>query len=96
MAGRKQKLLGILMDRNLKFDYSMMPQCKKADRKLREIKRISNLMTSHGRKNTIQAFIDSHVWYSPLVSSGALSVTYNKNVSLFGDLLKKDRSVAFY
>ena len=42
---RKQKLLGIITDRNLRFDKYILNQCKKAGRKLRALTRICKFMS---------------------------------------------------
>ena len=41
----KQKLLGIAIDRNLRFDEHIFSQCKKASRRLTVLVRICNFMT---------------------------------------------------
>ena len=37
-----QKLLGIIIDRNLKFDEYILTQCKKAGRKIKALARVCN------------------------------------------------------
>ena len=41
----KQKLLGIVVDRNLRFDEYILSRCKKAGRKLTVLVRISKFIT---------------------------------------------------
>ena len=55
----KQKLLGIVIDRNLRFDEYILPKCKKAGRKLSVLVRISKSMTIERRRILIKAFIES-------------------------------------
>ena len=55
----KQKLLGIVIDRNLRFDEYILPKCKKAGRKLSVLVRISKSMTIARRRILIKAFIES-------------------------------------
>ena len=55
----KQKLLGIVIDRNLRFDEYILPKCKKAGRKLSVLARISKSMTIERRRILIKAFIES-------------------------------------
>ena len=55
----KQKLLGIVIDRNLRFDEYILPKCNKAGRKLSVLVRISKSMTIERRRILIKAFIES-------------------------------------
>ena len=55
----KQKLLRIVIDRNLRFDEYILPKCKKAGRKLSVLVRISKSMTIERRRILIKAFIES-------------------------------------
>ena len=55
----KQKLLGIVIDRNLRFDEYILPKCKKAGRKLSVLVRIFKSMTIVRRRILIKAFIES-------------------------------------
>ena len=64
---KKQKLLGILIDRDLKFDEYVLSQCKKAGKKLTALIRISKFMTFGQRRNIMKAFIESPFGYCPLV-----------------------------
>ena len=61
---KQQKLLGVHIDRNLKFDESVLSQCKKAGEKLTALIRI---MTFAQRRNIMKAFIESQFEYCPLV-----------------------------
>ena len=63
----KQKLLGILIDSDLKFDEYILSQCKKAGKKLTALIRISKFMTFAQRNNIMKAFIESQVGYCLLV-----------------------------
>ena len=47
---RKQKLLGIIIDRNLRFDEYILNQCKKVGRKLSALTRICKFMFLERRK----------------------------------------------
>ena len=64
---KQQKLLGILIDRDLKFDENVLSQCKKAGKKLTALIRISKFMTFGQRRNIMKAFIESQFGYFPLV-----------------------------
>ena len=56
---RKQKLLGIIIDRNLRFDKYVLSQCKKADRNLSALIRICNFMSLERRRTLMRSFIES-------------------------------------
>ena len=58
---KQQKLLGILIDSDLKFDENILSQCKKARKKLTALIRISKFMTFGQRRNIMKASIES-VW----------------------------------
>ena len=47
---KQQKLLGILIDRDLKFDEYVLSQCKKADKKLTAMIRTSKFITFGQRR----------------------------------------------
>ena len=92
----KQKLLGIVIDRNLRFDEYFLPQCKKASRKLSVLVRICKFMTIEHRRMLMKTFIESQFGYCPLVwmcrnrscnnrmnhlHERALGILYNDNFS---------------
>ena len=47
---KKQKLLGVVIDRNLNFDEYVFDLCKKAGRKLSVLARLSNYMSFEKKK----------------------------------------------
>ena len=47
---RKQKLLGVTVDENLKFKEPIRKLCKKAEQKLCALTRICNIFTQRCRK----------------------------------------------
>ena len=63
---KQKKLLGILTDRDLKFNEYVLSQCKKAGKKLTALIRISKFMTFGQRRNIMKAFIKSQFGYCPL------------------------------
>ena len=104
---KQQKLLGILIDRDLKFDEYILSQCKKAGKKLTALIRISKFMTFGQRRNIMKAFIESQFGYCPLVwmfcgrqtnarinhiHERALRAVYNDEISPFEELLGRDKS----
>ena len=54
---KQQKFLGVLIERDLKYDEYVLSQCKKADRKLTALIRTSKFITFSQRRNTMKAFI---------------------------------------
>ena len=62
---KQQKLLGILIDRDLKFDEYVLLQCKKAGKKLTALIRISKFMTFGQRRIIMKALIESQFGYFP-------------------------------
>ena len=108
---RKQKLLGIIIDRNLRFDEYVLNQCKKAGRKLSVLIRICKFMSPERRRTLMEFFIELQFGYCPLVwmfcgrksnnrinhlHERALRIVYNDNQSSFENLLRKDRSVSIH
>ena len=104
---KQQKLLGILTDRDLKFDEYILSQCNKAGKKLTVLIRISKFMTFGQRRNIMKAFIESQFGYCPLVwmfcgrqtnarinhiHERALRAVYNDEISPFEELLGRDKS----
>ena len=61
----KQKLLGVVIDRNLRFDEYILQQYKKAVRKL--LVRIFKFMTNERRRIMLKLFIGSQSRYCRLV-----------------------------
>ena len=62
-----EKLLGVKIDRELKFDEHVKSLCKKANQKLSALTRLSSLMSFNQRKLIMNAFITSHFSYCPQV-----------------------------
>ena len=99
-----QKLFGIIINQNLKFDEYILTQCKKAGRKIKALARVCTYLSLERRRTLMKAFIESQFAYCPLIwmfcqrSSNtrinhlherALRIVYNNNESIFEDLLKK-------
>ena len=61
----KQKLLGLLIDRNLNFNVSSL--CKKAGKKLSVFARLSKFMSIKQRRVSMKSFIESQFTYYPLM-----------------------------
>ena len=60
-------LLGINVDRSLKFDFHMLKVCSKADRKLTIFSRMFRFLTFEKRRVLIKAYFESQFKYCPLV-----------------------------
>ena len=107
MENKQQTLLGILIDRDLKFDEYVLSQCKKAGKKFTALIRISRFMTFGQRRNIMKAFIESQFGYCPLVwmfcgrqtnarinriNQRALRAFYNDKISCFVEPLGREIS----
>ena len=105
----KQKLLGIVIDWNLRFDEYILSQRKKAGRNLNVFVRTWKFLTIKHRRIFMKKFIESQFDYCSLVlmccnrscnncinhlHKRALRIVYNDNVSLFEDLLQRNQSVS--
>ena len=56
-----KKLLGINLDKNLKFDINVESICQKANRNLNALARITNYMELPKRRILMNAFFKSHL-----------------------------------
>ena len=62
-----EKLLGITIDNNMKFEEHVSRLCKKASHKLHALARVSNFMNVEQRRKIMKAFIASQFGYCPVV-----------------------------
>ena len=62
-----QKLLGIIIDRNLKIDEYILTQCKKAGRKIKALSRVCVYLSLERRRTLMKAFIESQFTYCSLI-----------------------------
>ena len=98
------KLLGINIDRNLKFDFHMLKVCSKANRRLTILSRMFKFLTFEKRRVIIKAYFESQFKYFPLVwmvhgrqvnnkinrlLERALRIIYEDSTSSFNTLLEK-------
>ena len=110
-SSKQQKLLGILLDNELRFDKHVDNLCNKASQKLSALSRVSSYMNTDKKRIIMKAFVNSQFGYCPLVwmnhsrklnnrinriHERALRVAYNNNVSSFQELLLKDNSVTIH
>ena len=108
---QSEKLLGIVIDKNLKFDEHVTCLCKKASQKLHALARVSKFMNIEQRKKIMNAFISSQFGYCPLVwmfhsrrlnnrinkiHERALRLVYQDDHLTFEQLLHKDGSYTIH
>ena len=106
-----QKVLGIIIDRDLKFGEYILTQCKKSGRKINALAKVCTNLSLERKRTLMKAFIESQLAYCPLiwmlcqrysntrinhVHERSLRIVYNNNESTFEDLLKKDNSVSIH
>ena len=104
-------LLGIHIDRELKFNDHMNNRYKIAGKKLNALMRLCNILPFHKRRLLMKSFIESQFAYSPLVGLfhsrmlnnkinllqyRALKFVYDDESSTFQELLIKDNSVSIH
>ena len=107
-SNTKEILLGITIDRDLKFDEHVNNLCKKACQKLNALVRLAPFMNVDKKRMIMKAFIESQFGYCPLVwmfhsrslnnkinriHERALRITYNDKSSSFQKFLGKDNSI---
>ena len=63
----QQKLLGVTIDKNLKFKEHNLKQCKKAGKKLSVLGRVCHILNLERRRSLMKAFIESQFGYCPIV-----------------------------
>ena len=108
---KREKLLGVCFDSELKFDYHISEICKKASRKINALARIAPFMSINKRRTLMNAFFTSQFNYCPLIwmfhshannnkinrlHERCLRIIYNDKTTSFEDLLEKDSSVSIH
>ena len=107
----EERLLGINIDNELRFNSHALTICKEANKKLSALGRISNLIPFKQRRVLFKAFFESRFEYCPLVwmfydrsvhhkinhlHERALRIVYKDDKSSFEELLKRDKSVTIH
>ena len=107
----KEKLLGVLLDKVLKFHEHILDICKKASGKLSALTRFARVMSFFKKKILMNAFIQAQFSFCPLlwmfssrslnkkinsIHKRALQNVYLDYTSTFEQLLKKDNSVSIH
>ena len=62
-----EKLLGVIIDSNLNFDWHVNHLHNKANKKLRELARVTPYMTLEKKKIVMKAFFNAQFTYCPLI-----------------------------
>lgn len=103
----QQKLLGIKIDRKLKFDLHVTDLCQKTSQKLHALARVAPYMDTQKRRVIMKAFVTSQFSYCPLIwmfhnrtlnnrinnlHVRALRIIYCDHTSTFKELLHRDKS----
>ena len=111
MEKRAQKLLGVTIDKNLKFKEHLLKQRKKEGKKLSVLGRVCHILNLERRRSLMKAFIESQFGYCPLVwmfcgrqennrinhlHERALRIVYNDYKSTFENLLELDNSESIH
>ena len=106
-----EKLLGMLVDKDLNFDSNLKSLCKKVNQKVSALARIANILPFQKRHIIMKTFIESQFSYCPLVwmfcsrsmnnkinhiHERALRIVYQDYSTTFEGLLKKDNSLTFH
>ena len=106
-----EKLLGVKIDVNVKFNDHICDLCKKASRKISALDRVTLFKGLSTRKLLINAFFTSHFSYCPLIwmchsrsnnrkinmlHERCLRIIYNDKQLSFTELLNKDSSVSIH
>ena len=111
-ASKQEKLLGVLVDRHLKFGDHIETICKKASAKVTALTRLVKIVPMEQKKILMNAFIDSQFSHCRLVwmfcwtrehnnrinriQERGLRAVYDDYTSCFEDLLKKNGSVTIH
>ena len=106
-----EKLLGMLVDKDLNFNSHLKVLCKKVNQKVSALARIARILPFQKRRIILKTFIESQFSYCPLVwmfcsrsmnkkinhiHERALRLVYQDYTTPFEDLLKKDDSLTFH
>ena len=106
-----EKLLGMMVDKDLNFNSHLKALCKKVNQKVSALARIARILPFQKRRIILKTFIESQFSYCPLVwmfcsrsmnkkinhiHERALRLVYQDYTTSFEDLLKKDVSLTFH
>ena len=100
---QKEKLLGVIIDRNLNFKNHVSDICSRANRKLTALGRLSKLLHLVKKRNLMKSFVESQFAYCPLIwmfhsrelnrkinkiQEKSLRMVYVNDTSTYEELLK--------
>ena len=107
----QQKILGVTIDKTLKFKENIRKRCKKAEKKLSVLGRVYHISNLERRRSLMKSFIESQFGYCPLVwmvcgrqennrinhlHERELRIVYNAHESTFENLPRLDSSVSIH
>ena len=107
----ERMLLGVTVDKSLKFETHVNDICRSASGKLTALARLARIMPFNKKKLLMNSFVQSQFSYCPLlwmfcsrglndkinsIHKRALRVVYLDFTSSFAELLKKDGSVTIH
>ena len=108
---KAEKLLGVIIDKNLNFDNHLSILTSKAGQKVTALARVTNVLPFHKRRLILKSFIESQFSHCPLVwmfcsrkmnrkinhiHERALRLVYEDYTSTFSELLEKDKSISIH
>ena len=108
---QNEKLLGLTIDKNLKFNIHLANICKKASQKVSALSRVAKILPLHRKRELLKAFIESQFSYCPLIwmfcsrkmnrkinhiHERALRLVYDDYISSFKELLRRDNTVSIH
>ena len=106
-----EKILGVTIDRELKFEEHVKNMLAVAGRKLTALARLSNVLNFSKFRLLLKSFVESQFAYCPLVwmlcsrtmnnkmnklQERALRILYKDDISSFENLLEKDNSITIH
>ena len=89
---KREKLLGVHLDRGLSFDYYIVETCKKTSRKVCALAKVTSGMSLSKKRTLMNAFFNSQFNYCPLIWMCHSRENNNKINALLG----KDGSVSIH
>ena len=107
----QEKLLGLTIDKELKFKNHLLDVCKKASAKVTALARLVKIVPFDKKRLLMKSFIESQFSYCPLlwmfcsrelnrkinhIHERGLRMVYEDYTSSFEDLLVKDKSVCIH
>ena len=108
---QSEKLLGVIVDKDLTFETHLKTLCKKVNQKVSALARIAGILPFQKRHILLKTFIESQFSYCPLIwmfcstsmnkkinhiHERALRIVHRDYESSFENLLEKDNSLTFH